>query len=130
VPYLINANGGWRWIDPSEAHSLLPGDMISDVEPMVRPTPQHQWIDGAWVQGPPPIPQAVTPFQASRALLQFGMLDAVEIAVAAANRETQLAWSKATTIERNSPFVASMAAVLPLTDAQLDDLFILAASFV
>jgi hypothetical protein len=78
----------------------------------------------------PPAPRSVMPFQASRALLQFGMLDTVEAAVAAANRETQLAWNKATTIERNSPFVASMSATLGLSDAQLDDLFILAASFV
>jgi hypothetical protein len=129
MPYLISANSGWRWIAADEEYDMQPGDMLSDVEPTVRPTPQHQWIDGAWVQGPPPVPQAVTPFQASLALLQFGMLDAVESAVASASRETQLAWNKATTIERNSPFVASMSATLGLNNAQLDNLFTLAATF-
>lgn len=74
------------------------------------------------------VPQSVTPLQASRALLLAGLLDDVEAAIAIADRETQLAWQKATAVERNSPFVAKLAAALRLTSAQVDQLFITAAS--
>jgi hypothetical protein len=92
-----------------------------------RPSNDHQW-NGGWVLPSPAIPQSVTPLQATRALLQAGFLDAVEVAVAAADRETQLAWAKATAFERNSPFVLDMKAVLGWTDEQVDQLFILANS--
>lgn len=92
---------------------------------------EWQLVDGAWIayEPTPVIPTSVTPLQASRALLQTGLLDSVETAIAAADRETQLAWQKATAIERNSPFVATMATALSLSDADLDQLFILAEGF-
>jgi hypothetical protein len=37
-------------------------------------------------------------------------------------------WEFATTIERNSPLIAAGAAKLNLTEAQIDDLFTLAAT--
>jgi hypothetical protein len=91
------------------------------------------WVSAGNVAEPadpisPVIPQSVTPLQATRALLQAGFLDAVEAAVAAADRETQLAWAKATAFERNSPFVLGMKTVLGWTDEQVDSLFILAAT--
>lgn len=76
----------------------------------------------------PPVPQSVTPLQASRALLAAGLLDDVEAAIAVADRETQLAWQKATAVERNSPFVAKLAAAIRLTSAQVDQLFVTAAT--
>lgn len=95
-----------------------------------RPTRDHVWTNGAWVEATPApvVPQSVTPLQATRALLQAGFLDSVETAVAAAGRETQLAWAKATAFDRNSPFVLGMKIILGWTDEQVDSLFILAAS--
>lgn len=71
----------------------------------------------------------VTPLQAKRALNKAGLLAQVKSAVAAADIETQLAWESALSFERNSPFILNMGAVLGLTSAQIDALFISAATF-
>jgi hypothetical protein len=77
----------------------------------------------------PVVPASVTPFQARRALKVSGLLASVEAAVAAADDDTQMAWEYALSVERNSPFVATLAAALSLSDADLDQLFVLAATF-
>jgi hypothetical protein len=75
-----------------------------------------------------PVPEAVTPYQARKALLASGMLDQVEALMAQAPREAQLAWEYAIEVRRDDPFIALMAGQLGLTDAQVDDLFRLAAT--
>src|SRR5690554_4724424 len=70
----------------------------------------------------------VTRFQAKAALMQAGLLDDIEAAVAAsADPLVELAWKEAS-FERLSPFVAQMQASINLTDEQLDELFDLAAT--
>jgi hypothetical protein len=76
----------------------------------------------------PTVPQSVSPLQARKALRQQGLLATVQGAVAAADADTQDAWEYATSFDRNSPFVLGMAQVLGWTDAQLNDLFVLAAT--
>jgi acyl-CoA reductase-like NAD-dependent aldehyde dehydrogenase len=78
--------------------------------------------------GPPPVPASITARQARLALLQAGLLDQVDAAVAAADRAAQLEWEYATTIDRGSALVQGLAANVPLTDAQLDALFTVAAA--
>ena len=80
-----------------------------------------------YIPPPPPIPFSVTPFQAKAAILQAGLLPAVEAALATASPIAQLAWSDATEFTRDSPTIAALAAQLGLTDAQVDDLFIAAS---
>lgn len=75
-----------------------------------------------------PVPDSVTPLQARKALLAAGLLDKVTAAVAAADQGTQLDWEFATVINRTSPTVATLAAALSLTSAQLDALFTAAAA--
>ena len=74
----------------------------------------------------PTVPAEVPRWQARRALLDAGLLDAVEAAVAAADRHIQITWADAPNIVRNSPFVTAMAAALGLTNEQLDALFVAA----
>lgn len=74
------------------------------------------------------VPSSISPAQARLALLGAGLLQQVEAAVAAADLVTQIAWSQATSIERDSPTVAGLSAALGLTSAQLDALFIAGAS--
>lgn len=78
------------------------------------------------------VPAAVSSFQARAALLRAGLLDDVEaiMADAATPREAVLAWEYATEFRRGSPTVAAIAGALDLTDEQLDDLFIEAATIV
>jgi hypothetical protein len=91
------------------------------------------WQDGALVDapapvpGPAPVPASITARQARLALLQAGLLDQVDTAVAAAGRAAQLEWEYATTIDRGSALVEGLAASVPLTEAQLDALFTAAA---
>ncbi|WP_424139351.1 hypothetical protein [Roseomonas chloroacetimidivorans] len=74
------------------------------------------------------VPASITPRQARLALLQAGLLDEVDAAVAAAGRAAQLEWEYATIVERHGSMVVGLAASVPLTDQQLDDLFKAAAA--
>ena len=81
----------------------------------------------AYVPPAAPVPQSVTPRQARLALLAAGHLAAVNAAVAAAGPHAQIDWDYALEIRRDNARIASMAAGLGLTDAQIDDLFRAAA---
>lgn len=70
----------------------------------------------------------LTARQARLILLQAGLLDDVEAAVAAAGRDVQLEWEYATEIKRTWPTLVNMAAALGMTDDQLDDLFVQGAA--
>lgn len=74
------------------------------------------------------IPQEVTRYQARAALYQSGLLEAVEVEIAKPETDMmlKLAWQDALTFKRNSSFVTGMAAILELSEEQLDQLFILA----
>lgn len=80
---------------------------------------------------PPEITQ-VTMRQARLALLQIGMLTVVNDAVAAmtgaAGDAARIEWEFSSTVERNRPLVQSLVGALGLSEAQLDDLFSLAAT--
>jgi hypothetical protein len=113
-----------RYNDNGTTDSFGPGSM--------------EWSDYlAWVAAgntpdpylaPVVVPFNVTPFQAKAALLAAGLLPAVEAAIAAASPIAQLAWTDATGFTRDSPTIAALSAQLGLTSAQVDDLFIAAAS--
>jgi hypothetical protein len=81
----------------------------------------------AFLDPPPGVPRQVPRWQARRALLNAGLLDAVEAAVAAADRHVQITWEDAPNIVRDSPFIAAIGPSLGLTDAQIDALFVAAA---
>lgn len=75
-----------------------------------------------------PVPEVITPRQAKIALLQAGLLDDVEAAVAAIPDETtrriaQVEWEYAQEVRRDWPLLVQVAAQMGLTDAQVDELF-------
>lgn len=70
-----------------------------------------------------PVPQQVTMRQARLALLSAGLLDDVEMVIAAAGREAQLEWEYAAVVDRSGPIVVIVQQQKALTDAQIDDLF-------
>lgn len=78
------------------------------------------------------VPQSVTMRQARLALVQTGMLTQVNTAVAAMpgaqGDAARIEWEFSSTVERNRPLVQALGAALGLTEAQLDDLFRLAAT--
>ena len=96
---------------------------------------EHEALLADWVASyvppdPEPIqvPQIVTIRQAKLALLQAGLLDDVDAAVAQADGVTQIEWEYATEVERSWPTLLTIQAALGLSEQQVDDLFIVAAS--
>ncbi|MEY4756847.1 MAG: hypothetical protein RJA34_1745 [Pseudomonadota bacterium] len=94
---------------------------------------QTGWtFDGTtWAEPVPPapqVPQSVTMRQARLALLGAGMLTQVNAAITQADQAAQIEWEYAQTVERNSALVQTLAAGLGLTDADLDALFVAAAT--
>jgi hypothetical protein len=80
-----------------------------------------------------PIPFSVTRRQARQALLLAGLLDSVDTAIAAITDATQrklaqIEWEDSQDFERNRPLLVSLSAALGLNSAQLDQLFITAAT--
>lgn len=95
---------------------------------------EHEALLADWVASyvppdPEPIqvPQIVTIRQAKLALLQAGLLDDVDAAVAQADRATQIEWEYATEVRRDWSTLLTLQAALGLSDQQVDDLFISAA---
>jgi hypothetical protein len=82
-----------------------------------------------YIAPPPPIPATVTRFQALAVLAAGGYLDTVRthIATLDQNNVQRLAWENAADWERSSPTLNALAAMLGLTDAQIDDLFVAAS---
>lgn len=78
-------------------------------------------------------PQAVSMRQARLALLQAGMLATVDQVIAGitpteAQQRIKVEWDYATEVARNWPTLLALQPALGLTDEQVDDLFVLAAT--
>lgn len=93
------------------------------------------WVQEGGVIAPyePPAsvpPQVVSPYQARMALLNAGHLATVEALMAdpSTDQAAKIAWEYATVFERHSPFIATLAPALGLSDAAVDALFVAAAA--
>lgn len=94
------------------------------------PAPNHgkdHWNGTAWVPYAP-VPQSVTNRQAKLALHAAGLLSTVNTAIAGAGEAAQIEWEYAQTVDRASGLVPQMATALGMSDAQIDALFIAAAT--
>ena len=74
------------------------------------------------------VPRSITRGQFKQALLQLGLLDTVDAAIAAAPRSAQIDYADRLDFERDNPLVLEMAAALGKTEAEIDDLFKLGAT--
>ena len=74
------------------------------------------------------VPQVVSRAQFILALLQLDLLDEVEAAIAQADRATQINYKERLEFERSFPLISTMAAVLGKTEAEIDNLFLLAST--
>jgi len=81
-----------------------------------------------YVPPPPPIPSTVTRFQALAVLAAGGYLSTIKTYIVTLGEDniTRLAWENAADWERTSPTLNALAAMLGLSDAQVDELFIAA----
>ena len=91
--------------------------------------------DGETLTAPPapptPIPQSVNMRKARLALHAAGLLTSVDAAIASMpepDRTTaSITWEFAETVDRGFGMVPAIAAILGMSDTQIDDLFIAAA---
>jgi nucleotide-binding universal stress UspA family protein len=76
------------------------------------------------------VPATITPLQIRLVLSAQGLRDDAEAIVAATETPQSIkdSWEYATIVERNNADLLAMAAILGLTDDQIDDLFIQAVS--
>ena len=124
MSYYKDTNNKLHLLEDDAYAYLLPAGAIQITEA------EADTIRAAELTNPPvAVPQSVTRFKAKAALLNAGLLDAVESLMG--NETTpalaRLAWKEALEFERSSQTVAAMAAALNLSGSQLDDLFIAAA---
>ena len=128
---------GWYAADqfPTRAASVAPVNIsLTETTGELR----ANWTGYEWVELPYAapvitepvilVPQVVSRAQFILALLQIDLLDEVEAAIAAADRATQINYEERLEFERSFPLIATMAAVLGKTDAEVDALFVLAAT--
>jgi hypothetical protein len=118
------------WINEETGFYSVGDQQPGQIEVPERKNPTDAWVNGAWVAGPLLAPNSVTPFQAIQALNAFGKLAQVEAAVAGADKITQYAWSRATSFDRDSDIVKTLASGFGWTEGDLDALFSHAATFV
>lgn len=80
----------------------------------------------------PPVPEIITPRQAKLALLGAGLLSQAEAAIASLPAEqkavAQIEWEYAHEFRRDWPLLTALAAGMGLTEAQVDELFIIGAT--
>lgn len=152
---LNDAGDGWvesDYLEGVQVYSTSDGTALTltDVDVSVpdgytllpRPTPAHDWSGSKWVLNKTKqteldaaarkaaVPQVVTMRQAKLALLQAGLLDEVDAAIAAETtpKAIKIEWEYASEVQRDWVNTLGLAAMLGLTDEQLDNLFVLAAS--
>lgn len=81
---------------------------------------------------PPIVPQKVTMRQARLALLNAGKLADVDVAIASLpspqKEAAQIEWEWSSTVERSRPLVQTLGTLLSLSEQDLDNLFIEAAT--
>lgn len=119
----------YKYTDESNAVvHVIDEDGISRMSMIASALPEGASVE-PYVAPPPPIPQTVTRFQALATLSAAGHLPTIRTYIATLGEDdiTRLAFENATEWERTSLTVNALAAMLGLSDAQVDDLFVAAS---
>jgi len=119
MPHYRATDNSLHFIESDEFAHLLPAGVVQITDAEAEAL-RHALVVS--------VPSIVTMRQARLALLQTGMLASVNAAVVAADEATQIAWEFSGEVQRRNPLVSTLSIALGLTDAQLDDLFTLAAT--
>ncbi|WP_194720828.1 hypothetical protein [Noviherbaspirillum malthae] len=109
----VDDDTGINWVNFRANEARDGVELLPPVEPVV----------------PTAVPQMVTMRQARLALLGVGLLDDVELAIAAiedpaTKRKAQIEWEFSSEVFRNRELVLMLAPALGLDDAALDALFV------
>jgi hypothetical protein len=106
--------------------SWEPGEGLTKREATAGCEIGGRWTGSAWEPKPippVPVPEAITPLQARRALRAAGLLEAVNGWITTQPAEAQEAWEYCVEVRRDDALIAGAQEGLGLTDEQVDDLF-------
>lgn len=122
----------YRYTSPSnDVVSVIDEDGISRMSMLASLVPEGEAIL-PYVAPPTPVPTAVTMRQARLALLGAGLLDDVEAAInslpSPQKEAARIEWDYSSEVQRYNGFVSTLAPMLGLDDAALDQMFITAAT--
>lgn len=139
---LRRANSGTSFPSDMESFDTTPWDCYPvegttppEASGMVAQRIMPTLVDGVWRErwelvGAPlaPVPQSVSMRQARLALLQAGLLDQVDVAIAAivdsmARQRAQITWEYSPKVSRDDPLVFQLTAAFGLSEEQVDNLF-------
>ena len=120
---------------------LSSGVVANTVEQDALPTIPGEWVvcpdgvgprfllDGTnWIAPAAQVPQSVTPRQFRQALTRTGLRSGVEAFVASADQDTKDWYEYSNAFERSNPVLIASGHGLGKTDAEIDALFVLAAT--
>lgn len=144
MPHYKDINNNLHFLDDPKFLHLLPEGTIEITDEEAKAIREKSIVPASNV------PSSVTRYQAMAALMQAGYLAEIDAYIAALpivavdkdadpvdyeaiqkNTENQLiklAWKEALTFDRKSPMTVAIGAAAGLTDAQIDDLFVFAAT--
>lgn len=122
----------YRYTSPDNAIvAVIDEDGKSRMSMLASEVPQGAPIL-PYVAPPTPVPEAVSMRQARLALLGAGLLSQVDAAIASLpspqKEAAAIEWEYAQEVQRHNGLVPAMAQALGMTEAQLDDLFMQAAT--
>lgn len=122
----------YQYISPEQTVvAVIDADGISRMSMLASLVPDGEAIL-PYVAPPTPVPTAVTMRQARLALLGAGLLDDVEAAINALpspqKEAAKIEWEYSQEVQRHNGFVSVLAPLLELSDAQLDAMFLQAAT--
>jgi len=115
-----------------EFFGTCPDDSPTQVDGVLGVFLQSDWEQMQRDEMRARVPQSVTRAQAKLALLQAGLLSSVQPAIdsipdATARTSAQIDWDDRLTFDRSNGSLVTMAAIMGMTETQIDDLFIAAA---
>lgn len=143
ILYIIGNNsyyqGTMEWPDDPNDEFGIPFGTTKKAPPELLEGEYAAWGGTDWyvtvMPPPPPVPEKIVPefiskYQAKMALLQVGLFEQVEAYVQASNDNAlKISWYDATNFYRDNQFITQLSIQFNLTSDQVDDLFILAATF-
>lgn len=113
--YYVDATGGY-----------YEGDRQSPDDAPVpqRPSARHVWQDGAWVVGPAPVPEALTPSQFWQQIEAEGLTAAADALIDSLPDPLQrIRARRVVEYRRDDGQLVAMAAALGMDAEQIDDFF-------
>ncbi len=126
---LTELRPGWEFaIDGDSYDGVVWGKTLDDGHAI----PTAAEVTAKMLDDPAPkVPVSVTMRQARMALLNAGLLNAVNAAIAAipgaSGDAARIEWEFSSEVQRNRPLLSGLAQALGLSEAQIDQLFITAA---